>query len=291
LGTTLRCTAWQGEEATGTSKATVVIKIDGTPPQVLAPQPSRPPDYNGWFNHPVDLAFGGSDATSGVASCTSLTYGGPEGAGVPVGGTCQDVAGNVGAGSFPINYDGTPPSPPLVTARPGNRRVVLGWLPPPEAEASEVVRFAPGSPPANVFFGQAAGYTDQGLRNETRYRYSVAVVDRAGNRAQSQVSAVPTASKLLSPARGARVRTPPLLTWKPVRRASYYNVQLHRKGKVLSAWPRKTQLQLRQTWRFRGERFRLTPGRYRWYVWPGFGRLAARRYGGALGSSTFRVIR
>jgi len=269
----------------------VWIGIDRTPPQVLAPHPSRTPDYNGWFNHPVDLAFAGSDATSGVASCSSLIYAGPEGAGVPVRGTCRDVAGNVGARSFPINYDATPPSAPFVDAKPGNRRVALGWFPPPDAEASEVVRFAPGSPPVSVFFGQAGGYTDRGLRNETRYRYSVSVIDRAGNRAQSQVSAVPTASKLLSPPPGARLRTPPLLTWKPVRRATYYNVQLHRERKVLSAWPRKSQLQLRRKWRFRGKRFRLAPGRYRWYVWPGFGRRAAHRYGRSLGSSTFRVIR
>ena len=269
----------------------VWIGIDRTPPQVLAPQSSRPPDYNGWFNHPVDFVFGGSDATSGVASCSSTTYGGPEGPGVLVNGSCRDVAGNVGVGSFGLNYDATPPPLPLVTARPGDRRVVLAWLPAPEAEAIEVVRFAPGAPPVSLFVGQATGYTDRGLKNEARYRYSVAAIDRAGNRAESQVNAVPTASKLLSPRRGARIRKPPLLTWKPVRRATYYNVQLYRKGKILTDWPREAQLQLHRSWRFRGKRFRLAPGRYRWYVWPGFGRRSAHRYGRALGSSMFRVIR
>src|SRR5829696_801442 len=286
-----RTCKWFWPVTNKTAITTVWIGIDRTPPRVLAPHPSRTPDYNGWFNHPVDLAFAGSDATSGVASCSSLIYAGPEGAGVPVRGTCRDVAGNVGARSFPINYDATPPSAPFVDAKPGNRRVALGWFPPPDAEASEVVRFAPGSPPVSVFFGQAGGYTDRGLRNETRYRYSVSVIDRAGNRAQSQVSAVPSASKLLSRPPGARLRPPPLLTWQPVRRATYYQVQLHRERKVLSAWPRKSQLQLRRKWRFRGKRFRLAPGRYRWYVWPGFGRRAAHRYGRSLGSSTFRVIR
>jgi hypothetical protein len=60
---------------------------------------------------------------------------------------------------------------------------------------------------------------------------------------------------------------------------------------VLTKWPRTTQLQLRSSWRFRGERFRLAPGRYRWYVWPGFGRRSAQRYGRLLGTSTFRVVR
>jgi len=269
----------------------VWIGIDRTPPQVLAPRSSRPPDYNGWFNHPLNFAFGGSDATSGVASCSSTTYGGPEGPGVPVSGSCRDVAGNVGVGSFRLNYDATPPPLPFVTAMPGNRRVVLRWLPPPEAEATEVIRFAPGAPPASLFRGQATAYVDRGLTNEARYRYSVAAIDRAGNRAASLVNAVPTASKLLSPRRGARIRNPPLLVWKPVRRATYYNMQLFRKGKVLTDWPRKAQLQLHRSWRFRGKRFRLAPGRYRWYVWPGFGRRSAHRYGRALGSSVFRVIR
>ena len=286
-----RTCKWFWPVTNKTAITTVWIGIDRTPPRVLAPRPSRPPDYNGWFNHPVGFAFGGSDATSGVASCSSTTYGGPDGAGVLVNGSCRDVAGNVGVGSFGINYDATPPTPPLVSATPANRRVVLRWLSPPDAEASEVVRLTAGAPPARVFFGQADGYTDVGLKNETPYRYSVTVLDRAGNRAQAQVRAVPTASKLLSPPRGAHVRTPPLLMWKRVRRATYYNVQLYRKHKVLTAWPRETQLQLHRRWRFRGKRFRLAPGRYRWYVWPGLGRRSAHRYGRLLGSSSFRVVR
>jgi hypothetical protein len=277
-------------QSTGQTEAEVVIRIDGTPPQVL-PQPSRPPDFNGWFNHPVDVAFTGSDATSGVASCSSATYGGPDGAGVSVSGSCRDVAGNTGAGSYGLNYDATPPSAPLVTATPGNHRVRLGWSPPPDAAASVVVRYTRGASPRTVFFGQSTAYTDSGLTNEKPYRYSVAVVDQAGNRSESQVRAVPTASKLVSPPRGARLRTPPLLVWKPVRRARYYNVQLYRKHKLLTTWPRGTQLQLHRSWRFNGKRVRLAPGRYRWLVWPGFGRRSAHRYGRLLGSSTFRIVR
>ena len=72
-----------------------------------------------------------------------------------------------------------------------------------------------------------------------------------GNRALSRLTAVPTASKLLSPPRGERVREPPLLRWKRVRRATYYNVQLYRKGrKVLTRWPRRASLQLRRRWRY-----------------------------------------
>jgi hypothetical protein len=90
----------------------------------------------------------------------------------------------------------------------------------------------------------------------------------------------------------AVVRVPPLLRWTPVRGASYYNFQLYRGGKkILSVWPRKASLQLKSSWRFHGRRYRLSPGRYRWYVWPGFGPLAARRYGPAIGRHTLVIRR
>jgi hypothetical protein len=42
---------------------------------------------------------------------------------------------------------------------------------------------------------------------------------------------------------------------------------------------------------FNGHRYRLRPGTYRWYVWPGYGRISASHYGALLGSSTFVVTR
>ncbi|HEY5428458.1 MAG TPA: hypothetical protein VIK04_05020, partial [Solirubrobacteraceae bacterium] len=70
---------------------------------------------------------------------------------------------------------------------------------------------------------------------------------------------------------------------------TYYNVQLFRRGKVLSAWPTRASLRLPRSWRFRGHRHRLAPGRYRWYVWPGFGPRQAARYGHVVGTATFAV--
>jgi hypothetical protein len=65
-----------------------------------------------------------------------------------------------------------------------------------------------------------------------------------------------------------------------VNGATYYNVQLFRgKKKILSRWPKSTHLQLPARWTFNGRVMRLTPGSYRWYVWPGFGKRAAKRYG------------
>src|ERR687897_605540 len=80
-----------------------------------------------WDWQPASPTFHGTDRTSGVASCSSTIFGGPDGQGVPVAGTCVDVAGNVGSASLPINYDATPPLAPVVDSLPGNKSVALEW--------------------------------------------------------------------------------------------------------------------------------------------------------------------
>jgi hypothetical protein len=257
------------------------IGIDRTPPRLVGLQPSRAPGPGGWFNRPVGLTFVGSDATSGVVSCSSTTYGGPDGLGVRVAGSCRDVAGNVASGALPLNYDATPPTPPRVEARPGNKRVALEWSGAPDARA-EVTRRRRGTKPVLVFSGARDHLTDRRLRNGRRYRYVVTLIDQAGNRASDALSAVPTSSPLLLPADGARVHGAPTLVWKPVRRARYYNTQLFRgRRKILTRWPRSAKLQLHE----------LAAGRYCWYVWPGFGARSKHRYGHLLGKSCFRVVR
>ena len=90
----------------------ITIKKDATPPTVTGGSPTRGPDSNGWYNHPVGINFNGSDATSGLAGCNSTTYGGPDSGGASFSGVCTDNAGNTsGPASFgPIKYDATPPS-------------------------------------------------------------------------------------------------------------------------------------------------------------------------------------
>jgi hypothetical protein len=271
----------------------VWIGIDRTPPQVVSYQTDRPPDYNGWFNHPVGLAFQGTDATSGVASCSSTTYGGPDGQGVMIAGSCRDVAGHTGTASLPLNYDATPPPAPLVDSLPGNKSIALEWSTSPDSQA-EVVRLEKDVAPVVVYRGPAGAFTDRSLTNGKRYRYSVSLIDQAGNRAVGTTSTVPTSSKLLVPPKGSRIRAVqlPLLIWKPVRKASYYNVQIfRRRTKVLSSWPKRTQFQLKRSWQFAGKRYRLVPGKYCWYVWPGYGKRSKRDYGKRLGRSCFRIVR
>ena len=84
----------------------------------------------------------------------------------------------------------------------------------------------------------------------------------------------------------------PVLRWRIVAGARYYNVQLFRGArKVLSAWPVRARLRVHRTWRYGGVRRRLAPGVYRWYVWPGYGRRAAHRYGALVGTRRFVVVR
>jgi hypothetical protein len=212
---------------------------------------------------------------------------------VQVVGSCQDVAGNVGSGSFGFNYDATPPPAPLVDSLPGDNRVALEWSTSPDSQA-EVVRVDGDAPPVVVYRGPGGSFTDGALKNGRRYRYAVSLIDQAGNRAVGTTSAVPTSSKLLEPAKGERIRLVqlPLLIWKRVRKADYYNVQIFRgRTKVLSSWPREPRFQLKRRWRFGGKSYRLVPGKYCWYVWPGHGKRAKRDYGKRLGRSCFRIVR
>ena len=81
-----------------------------------------------------------------------------------------------------------------------------------------------------------------------------------------------------------------MLRWRAVPKAKFYNAQVYRNGrKILSLWPQRPRLKLTRSWQHGGRTFRLKPGVYTWYVWPGFGTLASPRFGKLLGQSSFRV--
>ena len=109
--------------AGNTAPASVTLRYDETSPQASAA--ARPPDANGWFNHAVTITFQGADATSGVDSCTQVTYAGPDDSSVALSGTCRDRAGNESASSpFTLRYDETPPQASATPSRGGD---VDGW--------------------------------------------------------------------------------------------------------------------------------------------------------------------
>jgi hypothetical protein len=87
--------------------------------------------------------------------------------------------------------------------------------------------------------------------------------------------------RILAPVEGSvsgrRVR----FAWRAAAGARYYNVQVWNRGvtrRVLTRWPDARQVVLR-----------LPPGRYRWYVYPGFGTRTTTRYGALIGQGSFTV--
>ncbi len=269
------------------------LGYDTTAPQVTGATPARAPDANGFYNHPVAVSFKGSDATSGVDACTQASYGGPDNDRASVSGSCRDLAGNQsGAGTFGLKYDGTTPSVTDVKVKAGDRFVVVSWRASRDTVVVELTRTA-GKRGASVVVYRGTGdtYTDRRLKNGVRYRYAVTGYDEARNEATRSVVAVPQAP-LYRPAAGARMSSPPLLAWKPAPSATYYNVQVWRRGKkIFSGWPSRTSLRLKRTWVYQGRAYRLTQALYHWYVWPGYGRPSARRFGPLLGSSSFVITR
>lgn len=290
--TTAFCQVWWGPNGTAPEQSiSFPLNVETSAPVVTA-TPVRPPDAGGWYNHPVDVSFQGS-AFSGIAGCTpAQAYAGPDTTGTTLTGSCVDNAGMTASASFSFAYDATAPTL-TVSGSAGDRSVVIHW----QAGASPAplllvqVARAPGLGHAQASViqqGNSGALRDARVRNGVRYRYTVTATDQAGTATSRSVVATPGA-RLLSPAPGARVHAPPQLIWTAVPRATYYNVQLYASGKVLSIWPRRATVQLHRSWRFAGHRHRLVPGRYRWYVWPGFGSRAKARYGPLVGSATFIV--
>lgn len=116
---------------------------------------------------------------------------------------------------------------------------------------------------------------------QTRYlalfaRDSGGQISAAARRVISLASLVP-----LRPISGSYVGTAPVLTWKPSKGASYYNVQVFRNGKrVLVAWPSQPS--------YRIPTGALSPGTYVWFVWPAIGTTRADpRFGGLIGRAVF----
>jgi len=141
------------------------------------------------------------------------------------------------------------------------------------------------------------------LKNGSEYRFVVVSYDKAGNASsEAAIVATPAAAMLVKPKDGAVAKTPPVLDWRDVTGASYYNVQVYRVpstvkatsalrsgSKVLSMWPKTSSLRLSTKWVFGKKRYQFSPGTYRWYVWAGFGPRADVKYGPLLGQSTFVV--
>jgi hypothetical protein len=271
------------------------IKYDTTPPTVTG-APTRPPDAGGWYNHAVQVAYKGQDAGSGVKECSpTVLYKGPDAGPAKLVGQCRDVAGHLSAPvTVELRYDSTPPAKPKVSFRPRSSSVTLGWALGKDVVRTRVSRTPGpvGTKPAVVYTGKGRRFVDRRIRSGVKYSYEVAVFDQAGNRAVRVVGSRPPATGILAPASGAVVRRPPVVTWSPVKGASFYNVQLWRgRTKLLTTWVGSPKLALKQRWTYGGASRRLVDGRYKAYVWPALGTRANPRYGKLVGQVEFVVKR
>ncbi len=276
----------------GDSEVTQDIDVEVSAP-VASASLSRPPDHHGWYTHPVAVSFAGS-AFSGISACTpTVTYSGPDSGHATVTGTCTDNAGKVASAVSTLPYDGSP-APVRLSVTPGDGTVDLRWSTSDVAPVEHVrLTRSPGLSGRRATVlgtGHGSAFTDDRVLDGVRYRYTVRLGDQAGRTLSATVVVIP-GPRLQAPRAGAHLSAPPELAWTRVRGATYYNVQLFRvgTGKILSLWPTRPTLRLSSRWRFSGRHYRLRPGRYRWYVWPGFGRPAEARYGRLIGSRTFVV--
>jgi hypothetical protein len=288
-GTTRTCTA---ASAGGTTTVTTkVIRVDGDPPTGVVAAANRAPDANGWYNHAFAIAWSGSDVTSGIASCTSTTYSGPDEGGATLTGGCTDVAGNSASASFAFRYDATPPQLSSVSVQSKDGANIVHWKSSSAEDVAAINRVARGkATERSLFSGAGVGFVDKKIRDGVEYRYSVRTYDQAGNAsALRSVLALPKVVSLGKLGYTPRTAGQPILNWPAKSGASYYHVQLFRNGKrILAAWPLSTELALHARWLWAGRRYRLTPAKYAWFAWAGFGRRAAARYR-LIGHSTFIV--
>jgi hypothetical protein len=269
------------------------FRFDSTPPTGVAPGPARPPDHDGWYNRPFGVKWSGSDALSGIASCTSSTYGGPTNGATALNGSCTDQAGNTSAAvGYAFKYDSTPPAFDRLAVTPRDDSVALRWRTSGAAEFKVTRNPGVGSAASSVVYeGPASAFADRKVDNYVRYTYVVTAEDAAGNVITRSGSAMPI-PVLYAPRPGARVSpgSSPLLAWRSAQTARYYNVQLWLGGHVLGSWwPTASRLKLPARWRFGGSGHTLAPGSYTWYVWPGRGARRLGKYGRLLGKSTFVV--
>lgn len=98
---------------------TLSVKIDNMPP-VVTGTANMTSNSDGWYNHPMQISWAGTDVTSGIASCDNpATYSGPDDSSVTITGHCTDNAGNVGTSAVTIKYDSSRPMlvvPPNISA-------------------------------------------------------------------------------------------------------------------------------------------------------------------------------
>lgn len=180
IGQTLTCNA---TSEGGTSTQSVTIKRDAMAPEASAVATSLP-NANGWYRSNVTVKFSGTDATSGVASCSGNVTIAAEGSDQSsTTGVCTDKAGNVSAPvkASGIRIDKTPPtvtgvrSPAANGAGWNNTAVTVLFSATDNNSGTDAASCGAPVTVSNDGFGQTAtGYCE----------------DRAGNKGSATVSGI-----------------------------------------------------------------------------------------------------
>jgi hypothetical protein len=313
--TTVNCTASDSHGNTSSASFTIGV-VDTTKPNLIVPVDrtvyADTPSGIGHEGYGVPSFLNGASATDTVDPNPRVGNDAPEFLAVGVhtvtfGAT--DFSGNTTLKSavievLPMPPAGTPPLPiPPARAAPpdvlnlkaeaGDRRVRLSWQAPAGVDHVVISRsLSLGGDAQVVYTGSAESFLDRAVVNTLEYRYVVVSVGKDGlASAGVAATARPRPTLLKAPKDGARLRKAPKLTWVANSEANYYNVQLFRgEKKILSVWPLKPALNLKNKWKYQGHTYKLSRGVYRWYVWPGFGARKAVDYGEMLGFSSFQIV-
>ena len=177
---------------------------------------------------------------------------GPDQSTAAVVGSCRDAAGNAAEAGQTFQYDATAPALAKTEAKVDKGVARIGWERAGDVVEVELLR-SPGINGAKstiVYRGNGAAFVDKTVKAGIRYRYEISVADLAGNvttkAVMAEAAGATKSTALLAPATGSVVKAPPLLRWKAVKGATFYNVQLYRNGrKLLSTWPGRGQAQAR----------------------------------------------
>jgi hypothetical protein len=282
-------------------RAGAVGAAQSQPPTFVDVTPVVVTNVNGVRNAVVDYALPLAQDASGVP--LPVLCDPPPGSTFDLGDTdvnctATDADGAEASTSFVVRVldDVPPPAATDVVIRGDRSAVKLTWRLPVSTDiaGTEIVRY-PGA--FVVFHGPGTSFSDTDVRPGSNYRYRVASYDWADNHGLAvDVHTTAKQTKLIQPQDWAQLTQPPLLAWANAPGADYYNVQVWTIApsplkKVLSIWPTSSHLQLTSRWTYGGKSYRLEPGRYRWYVWPGLGLQKQGRYGALIGSHVFVIGR
>ena len=297
--TTVTCSTTNSSDDTTHSTFQVTV-VDNASPSITVPatqtrQTTSPSPIAVTYTVPTatDLVDGPVPVSCSPQSGARFTVGQ-----TAVTCTATDAEGNSSRITFTVDVVDTtmPPAVSRLSARRSGSALRLRWqLPVNPSVSSVVISRTPGVNGASrsmIFSGLASSYSDTSAQVGVHYRYSVTVVSVSGLDSPTQtVAAALPLPRLYGPLPGAQVSSAPTLRWLPSHHATYYNVQLYFNGReILSAWPKHARLHLHRTWDYGGVHQSLGSGTYKWYVWPGFGRESAARYGRQLGSAQFTVV-